>query len=355
MAEDMGERTEKPSAKKLGEARYRGQIPKSIDLSGAIDLIAAITVIWYFGKSFVEQLTAMTRSMLAGEAPGSGPTAQGLDELFVWTASRAGLAIAPVVGIMFLAVTASQISQVGLLFTLEPLQPKFGKLNPINGFKRLFGKRNLIKTLVSVIKLTIVLFVVVKFILGHFAELAVLPTVDLIKSAEYVMNLTVDLAVWMLVLMLLIGLADFAYQRWQHTQDLRMTKPEVKDERRSMEGDEETKGRRLRMARSTLVQRIRHNVPKADVVVTNPTHFAVALRYDADKMAAPQVVAKGADSMAFRIREIATASGVPIVEKPALARALYAQVEVGRTITPELFEAVAEILAYVYRLNKRAA
>jgi len=355
MAEDMGERTEKPSPKKLGQARNRGQIPKSIDFSGAIDLIAAITVVWYFGKSLVEQLAFMTRSMLAGEAPGSGPTAQGLDELFVWTASYTGLILAPIVGIMFLAVAFSQFTQVGLLFTLEPLQPKFSKLDPIGGFKRLFGKRNLVKTLVSVIKLSIVLFVIAKFIIAHFAELAALPMVDLTKGAEHVVNLTIELAVWMLVLMLLIGIADFAYQRWQHTQDLRMTKPEVKDERRSMEGDEETKGRRLRMARSTLVQRIRHNVPKADVVVTNPTHFAVALRYDPDKMAAPQVVAKGADSMAFRIREIAAASGVPIVEKPALARALYAQVEVGRTITPELFEAVAEILAYVYRLNKRAA
>jgi flagellar biosynthetic protein FlhB len=152
--------------------------------------------------------------------------------------------------------------------------------------------------------------------------------------------------------MLIIGVADYMYQRWQYTQDLKMTRHEVTDERKSMEGDPEIKARRFRMARQMALQRVNQAVPKADVIVTNPTHFSVALRYDAETMAAPRVVAKGVDFLAMRIRQIAMTHGVPIVERPPLARALYYGVEVGRDVPAEHYQAVAELLAYVYRLDE---
>jgi len=162
------------------------------------------------------------------------------------------------------------------------------------------------------------------------------------------------LALWLAVILLLIGIIDWLYQRWQHKEDLKMTKQQVKDERRSMEGDPQVKGRRLRMMRDILVQQIQANVPVADVVVTNPTHFAVALRYDTETMRAPRVVAKGGDYMAQRIRLVAASAGVPIIERPPLARGLYFGTEVGQEISPVYYEAVAEILAYVYRLDNEA-
>jgi flagellar biosynthetic protein FlhB len=228
-------------------------------------------------------------------------------------------------------------------------------LNPIDGFKRLAGRRNLVKTGTSLLKLVVVGSVAVSVIMSSGPKIAALPAMGVVAAFLMTGKIVVHLALWLLAILLMIGLADFIYQKWQHTHDLRMTKQEVKEERRSMEGDMDVKARRLRIARQMAMQRIRQAVPTADVIVTNPTHFAVAIKYDAGTMASPKVVAKGADFMAFRIREVAVASGVPIVEKPALARALYAGVEVGRHISPEFYQAVAEILAYVYRLEGKAA
>jgi flagellar biosynthetic protein FlhB len=178
-----------------------------------------------------------------------------------------------------------------------------------------------------------------------------LPALDATQGLMVIARMLLALAIWLAAILLLIGLIDWLYQRWQHTQDLRMTRQQVKDERRSMEGDPQIKGRRFRMMREILMQQIQQQVPLADVVVTNPTHFAVALRYDADKMRAPRVVAKGADYMAQRIRLVAAGAGVPIIERPPLARGLYYGVDVGHDISSEYYEAVAEILAYVYRLE----
>ncbi|MEC9374435.1 MAG: EscU/YscU/HrcU family type III secretion system export apparatus switch protein, partial [Planctomycetota bacterium] len=173
----------------------------------------------------------------------------------------------------------------------------------------------------------------------------------LVESARIMM----DLIIWTLLALILIGVIDRAYQKWQHTKDLRMTKQEVKEERKSTEGDLAMKARRLRFGRELIRQQIAANVPKADVVVTNPTHFAVALKYDSDSMRAPRVIAKGADQLAIQIRLVAVRHSIPIVERPPLARALYHNVEVGREIPADLYEAVAELLAYVYRLEGRMA
>ncbi len=365
MAEDLGEKTESPSARKLSEARERGNIAKSPELSGAVDLLAAVLLVAYFGEGLIGGLGNMLRASLGGSAPGSsliappGPTpvaaAVEIEHLAGWSFAAGARAAAPIAASVIAVILAIQLAQVRWLFTLEPLMPKLEKISPLAGISRLLGRRNLVKTALNAIKMAVIGTVVVAIASRRAAELAALPMLDVIPAFRRVGGIIFEVAAWMLLIMLVLGIADYAYQRWQHTQDLKMTKQEVRDERKSGEGDPEVKGRRLRMARQMIMDQMRSNVTKADVIVTNPTHFSVALKYDSATMAAPRVVAKGADYMAFRIREVAVANGVPIVEKPALARALFAQVEVGHEVRPELYEAVAEVLAYVYRLNRAHA
>jgi flagellar biosynthesis protein FlhB len=355
MAEDLGEKTEAPSGRKLSQARSRGQIARSQELSAAVDLIGAVVLVIFFGQDLVAGLTRMMKAVLGGYAPGSTEGQEGVARLISWSMLEAGKAAAPVIAVMFAIIYAVQFYQVRWLFTLEPLQPNLARLNPMAGLGRLFGRRNVVRTALAMIKLALVLTVVYVMVQKRFGEIAALPMLAVIPAFAKMGHILLETVAWILLLLLAMGVADYVYQRWQHTQDLRMTKHEVKDERRSAEGDPEVKGRRMKMARSMLLQQVRSAVPTADVIVTNPTHFSVAIKYDAETMAAPRVVAKGADYMAFRIREVALASGVPIVEKPALARLLYAKVEVGQEVRPEYYQAVAEVLAYVYRIEQQAA
>ena len=250
---------------------------------------------------------------------------------------------------------ASNVIQVGLLFTTEPIKPKLDKINPISGTKKLFSKRNLVKTFVNTGKLLAAGIVAILVGARHLEPLLSLPRLGVAQALYKIALICLEMAAWLLLLLLALAVIDLIYQRWQHIQDLKMTKQEVKDERRSVEGDPEVKKRRLRMAQEIALQRIQSAVPDADVVVTNPTHVSVAIKYDSETMRAPRVVAKGADYMALRIRTVARQTGVHIVERPPLARALYAATDVGQEISAEHYEAVAEILAYVYRLEGRAA
>jgi len=190
---------------------------------------------------------------------------------------------------------------------------------------------------------------------SEWERVLAITVLDLVPALAVAGSIILKVAIWVIVVLFVLGLADFTYQKWQHTQDLKMTRHEVKDERKASEGDTETKGRRLKLARQMAMQRLSRDVPRADVIVTNPTHFSVALQYDQKSMDAPRVIAKGADYLALKIRYIASAHGIPIVERPPLARAIYNDVPVGREIHQAHYEAVAEVLAYVYRLEGRAA
>lgn len=355
MAEEMGQRTEMPTQRKLGQARERGQIARSQDLAAAFDLAGAALLIWFFGQSLLTGMAQILQKTLAGEGPGHLLNIDTAGASFSWAMIQAGWVVGPLIILMWLIAYGAQYYQVGWLLTLEPLQPKLDRLNPIAGAARLFGRRSLVKTLVSIAKLIVVAAVVYMVVSSRLAELSALPTLSAAAAFQRIFMLVMEMAAYVLALLLLIGGLDWMYQRWQHTQDLKMTKQEVKDERKSGEGDPEVKARRMRIARELAMQRIRRDVPKADVIVTNPTHFSVAIKYDGTTMHAPRVVAKGADWLAFRIREVAVAHGVPIIEKPALARALYASVDEGKYISPEFYQAVAELLAYVYRIQGRAA
>jgi flagellar biosynthetic protein FlhB len=355
MAEELGERTEQPTGRRLSEARSQGQIAKSQDLASAVDLIGAVVLIAFFGGIGIGGLAAMMRRILENETPGNPLNTDSIQPLLVWAAAQTGRILGPALLVMFTVACLAHIVQVGWVYTTQPLQPNFNRLNPVNGIKKLFNLRSLVRTSVNTVKLGVVGVIAYLVIRKNLPAIAALPTLGMLAGLYKIVLMAMELTLWLLAIFTVIGVIDFAYQKWQHTKDLRMTRQEVKDERKSVDGDPEVKSRRLRMAREIAMQRIQQAVPRADVVVTNPTHFSVALAYDQEEMRAPRVVAKGADLLAFKVRHVAIASGVPIVERPPLARGLYWNVEVGQEIAPEFYEAVAEVLAYVYRLREHAA
>jgi flagellar biosynthetic protein FlhB len=355
MAEDLGERTEQPTGKRLGDARHKGNIPRSQDLAAAIELSAGLLLVIFAGGWLASRMGILVRSALdTGPAYALADWAT-LRPLLLSGAMHGLLALAPFMLGVALAAYAAHTAQIGLVWTTEPLRPDLSRLNPIAGFKKLFGKRGLVKTLVGLVKMSAVLLVAGLYISKCLPRVASLPALSMTEALAAALEMAARLAIRLIIILFILGLIDFLYQRWQHRHDLRMTRQEVTEERKSMEGDPQIKGRRMRMAREIALQRINHDVPKADVIVTNPTHFSVALRYDQENMRAPKVVAKGADYLALRIRQVARQNDVKVVERPPLARALYFGVDVGREIRPEHYEAVAEVLAFVYRLEKQAA
>ncbi|MEM8756161.1 MAG: flagellar biosynthesis protein FlhB [Planctomycetota bacterium] len=351
---EFGEKTEQPTSRKLLEARNRGNVPKSQDLSGVLSLVIAGITLLIFGGFIVGRLHDLTLRSLDPRALAGRIGTGGVWDQVLLTARDAGGALLPVMAVMATGIALVNFMQVGPLLTAKPLEPKLSKLSPIAGVKRVFGRKGLVKALMNIAKLAAVVLVAFIVISMNKAELVQLAVLQPVQAAMVVGMVMAEVLVWILFLLIVIGVLDYMFQRWQHRQELKMTKQEVKDELKSMEGDPEMKRRRMQIAQGIAMQRLGQDVPQADVVVTNPTHFSVAIRYD-DAWPAPKVTAKGGDHMAFRIRQLAIGSGVPIVERPPLARALYWGTEVGDEIAPDHYEAVAEILAYVYRLDGRAA
>ncbi len=361
MAEDLGERTQAPSSRKREEARDRGQVARSTDFGAGLDLVAAFILLLVFGAPLTAGLAGLLRYVLddrdsgkmlrSDGAGGSG----GIGDLCWWVAQQSVMVAAPIIGILFLITLIAHIVQVGWHPTLQPLMPKLDRLSPLGGLQRIFGTRNTVRTILGVLKIILIGAVVIGVATSEWERIVALSQLEIRAVWTVLLAIITRLLTWTLAVMFIMGVADFAYQRWQLTKDLMMTRQESREEHKSMEGDPEIRGRRLKIARQIALQRLHSSVPKANVIVTNPTHYAVALQYDAKTMAAPKVVAKGADFMAMRIREIAAAHKIPVVERPPLARALYSGVPVGKQIKPEYYEAVAEILAYVYRLQGKAA
>lgn len=353
MADDMGEKTEDPTPRKLEEAREKGQVPKSTDLAAAIDLLGGALLLAIFGAALARASLEVMRRGLDTFAGALSPDQVGAVLRESLTAPL--IAMAPIVALLMIVVIIAHFVQYGPLFTTEALTPKIERLDPIKGFQNLLGRKNLVKGLLNSIKLAIVIWVGWTYCGSALDQVASLPVLDVRDAFATIAVLCLKLLAWLLALLIVLGVADYLFQRWQHRQELRMTKQEVQDERRSMEGDPLVKGKRMQLMRQIAMQQIGRDVPNADVIVTNPTHFSVAIQYDEATMAAPRVVAKGVDFMAMRIRQVAMVHQVPIIERPPLARALYYEVEVGQQVPAEMYQAVAELLAYVYRLEREAA
>jgi flagellar biosynthetic protein FlhB len=351
----MGDKTEAPSHRKLSEAREKGQIAKSADLSGAVDLIGTALLLAGVGGALFQLGGSLMQSQLTA---GAGPDAldRHTTEMMLREAGlKAALAALPFMAGAALIAALSHVLQVGPVWSTQVLSPNFSRLNPVAGVQRLFSGKGAVKGVTIILKLVIVGAVAWRILRGQMAEVVALPALPLADGMLMVAVLAAKIAAWVLLLLLAIGVADYGFHWWQHLRDLRMSKQELKDEHKDMEGDPHLKSRRMRLMRQLATQRAKNAVPKADVVITNPTHFSVAIAYDQARAGAPRVVAKGVDHMAMEIRRIARDHDVPVLERPPLARALYYGVEVGQEVPPEQYQAVAEVLAYVYRLRQTAA
>ncbi len=355
MAEDLGERTEMPTPKRRGDARREGNVPRSTDLSGALMLLAGTIVVAVGTIPVLGRLKTVLATVLGGDSLGSPVDPAQARAVIEYVSMATAWIALPGLLIMTVAAYLATFVQVGWLVAPRTLQPKLSHLNPLNGLRRLVGTNGLVKALLGIVKVALVAFVAVATILQFSGQITLLAYLSPMQALASGGEMMLDLALRLLAVLILLGIVDLLYQRWKHTQDLKMTRHEIKDEMKQTEGDPQVKRRRLRMQQQIAMQRISASVPKADVVVTNPEHVAVAIRYDASRMNAPTVVAKGADYLALRIRQIALLNAVPIVERPPLARALYRQVPVGREVPPDFYHAVAEVLAYVYRLSGRMA
>jgi flagellar biosynthesis protein FlhB len=355
MAEDLGERTEDPTPKRLEEARRDGNIARSQELSSALMLLAGTVVAAVALMPLLRQFRSLLEASLAGDTLGSPIVAADTRAFIEYVATAAARMTLPLLLVIAAAAYLAHVWQIGLLFAPKALAPQLSKLNPMQGLGRLFGLTNLFKAGLSVVKTALILVLVAVTIFQYRREILLLAYLEPMQALGKGGLMLLDLAFRLIAVLLLLGVLDYLYQKWKHKEDLKMTRQQVKDEMKQAEGDPHVKRRRARMAQTIAMQRINASVPKADVVVTNPEHVSVAITYDAGQMNAPTVVAKGADFLALRIRQIALMHEIPIVERPPLARALYRQVAVGQEIPPAYYHAVAEILAYVYQLNGRRA
>jgi len=352
MADDLGERTEDATPKRKQEAREEGQIARSMDLTGALLLVGAVATLAVAGVPALGAFKRMLEGALDGNTVALPIDKDNVGTAFGYMAAPVITVVLPILLAIWALAFVAVFSQVGWLFAPKAVAPSLSKISPIAGFKRVFGMNALVKAAMDTFKVGLVLGIAVVTIMQYEQSIVVLAQLSMMEAVNEIAKLLLDLSIRVLAVLLLLGVIDYMYQRFKHARELRMTKQQVKDEMKQMDGDPDVKRRRMRMQQQLAMQRISSAVPKADVIVTNPEHYSVAIQYDADSMNAPKVVAKGADFIAMRIRQIAIANGIPIVERPPLARALYRQVRVGEEVPPDFYKAVAEILAYVYRLSE---
>ncbi|MCX7885533.1 MAG: flagellar biosynthesis protein FlhB [Caloramator sp.] len=348
MAND--DKTEEPSHKKLQEAKKKGQTAKSVDLNSALILLGIGIILSVMGEFYynngrlfiIDSFNHVTKQDLNIES---------VTAFFIYNLKNILIATLPIALTVMILGIIGNLAQTGIILTSEGLKFKFERLNPLEGFKKFFNKRTYFELIKSISKILVIGYVVFKFIKSKLN--VILKTSDLNPLGIYpfVKNL-IDAQIARLIIMLfIIGITDYIFQKRQFKKDMMMTKQEVKEEMKQSEGDPQIKSRIKQKQRELAMRRMMHEVPKATVVVTNPTHFAVALRYDRNKDFAPRVVAKGCDLVALKIKEIAKQSNVPIIENREIARSLYAKVDINEIIPDELYQAVAEIIAYVYSIN----
>ena len=346
------EKTEPATPRRRQEARKKGQVASSQEIPSAFVLLFAFLGFLMLGGYYRDRLYR-----LFGESFESGLTAEltadSLGRFVSHWMTEIALLLLPIFAIAVIVGIASNLFQFGWLFTFEPIKPSLRNISPIQGVKRLFSSRALVEFAKSILKLLIVGLMVYVTISGEMDSIVLLDQATPEQILSFAASLTLSLGIKIAVLLVVLALLDFLYNKYMHEKSLRMSKQDIKEEHKKLEGDPLIKSRIREKQRRMAIMRMMQEVPKADVVITNPTHYAVALRYDAAEMDAPVVVAKGIDYLALRIREVAKEHGVTIMENKPLARALYERTEVGQTIPVDLFQAVAEVLAYIYRLKGR--
>lgn len=354
-----GEKTEPATAKKLREAREDGKVAKSKELTSAFDLIVLFLVlkifVSYLAENFVNMFTFIYKKIPDYVSNNiGGMTAQSATGLMSMVLLRILEMCLPFFVFGMAITIIISILQVGWKVTGKPLKPKGDKFNPINGFKRIFSKDSVFELLMSILKIALIGYVAYTSIKDEANNIFILYEIPLMQAILLCGTIIIDTGFKISLVYLVVGIADFVYNKWKFNEDMKMTKQEVKDEYKNTEGNPEIKGRQRQRMRDASRKRMMQDVPKADVVITNPTHLAVAVKYDAETARAPIVLAKGEDFLAQKIKEAAREHHVEIVENKPLARMLYANVDIGQEIPPELYQAVAEVLAMVYNMKNKA-
>lgn len=352
--DDGGEKTEEATPKKLSDARDEGQAPRSQELNTAAMLLVLILGVRIFG-GFIYDMILETyhyvMTNMADYATNEFTLGRGLN-LFTFGLRQIMFTILPISLIGVLVAFVVGVVQVKWKITTKPMKPKFSKLNPIKGFKRIFSKDKLMELVKSLLKLGVLFWVVYSYIQDEWGLIVNIYQLEVMSAVSLIIDEVLNIALRIALVFLVIAFADWYYQKRKFKKDMRMTKQEVKDEYKNSEGNPEIKGAIRRKMQEASRRRMMQALPEADVVITNPTHLAVALKYDKDAAEAPVVIAKGADFVAERIKQIARENHIEIVENKPVARMLYHNVEIGDEIPPELYQMVAEILAYVYSLNE---
>jgi len=345
------EKTEQATPKRREDARKKGQVAHSKEISTVLILLSALGAFHFGGGWMMWSLATFMNGYFSNISEMSLQVSS--IQNLTWTVAETFIFIVlPILAAVFVAGLAANLLQVGFHMTGEPLKPKLSKLNPLSGAKKLFSLRSLSELIKSILKIIIVGGTALIVVHTETADIPALLRMSVGDILLFIGQASQKIALFTCLVLILVSLADYLYHRWQFEKDLKMSKHEIKEEHKQQEGDPLVRARIRRIQTEMARHRMMEAVPEADVVITNPTHFAVALKYDAKEMFAPKVLAKGAGFIAQRIKEIAAEADIPIVENKPLARTLFRSVEIGDFIPAELFRAVAEILAYVYQLKR---
>ena len=351
-AQGAGDKTEKATPKKRRDARKKGQVFHSREMSTAMVLMFVFVGMRIFGKNIYKQIFEFTKKVLL-EYPQIDDLYMPdiLMRVFIDAIIVFLKAVGPILVIAMVTGLVVSLAQVGFVFTVETIKPKFDRINPFSGVKRIFSMRSIVELLKALLKIFIIGYVTYGYINEQAPAIMSLMDMDLMDIASYIGLISLNLAIKICIVLIFLGAFDFIYQWWDYEKNLRMSKQEIKEEYKQTEGNPEIKSRIRQKQRQISMRRMMQEIPKADVIITNPTHFACALKYDTAVSKAPVLIAKGQDYMALRIKEAAKENKIEIVENKPLARSLYDIVEIGQAIPPELFQAVAEVLAFVYSLK----
>ncbi|KPU28201.1 flagellar biosynthesis protein FlhB [Caloranaerobacter sp. TR13] len=348
-----GEKTEKPTPKRRKEAREKGQVLQSRELTSALLLLFIFLSLRIFSNYMFNSLKGHISYVYSEYLIYDDfYSKKEIILLLKYMIFKTIEIVAPILGAAFIFALIINYFQVGFLFTTKTLQIKFSRINPIEGFKRLFSKRALVELVKSFLKIILISYIVYFYILRQIGIIIQLSKKNISNIVFYIAKTSFEIAIRIGLVLFVLSVLDYAYQWWEYEKNLRMSKQEIKEEYKQTEGDPNIKSKIKEKQRQISMRRMMQDVPKADVIITNPTHYAIAMKYDKEKYDAPYIIAKGKDIIAENIKKVARESSIPIVENKWLARHLYNNVEIGQVIPEELYQAVAEILAYVYSLKK---
>ncbi len=348
---ENSDKTEKATPKKRQDLRKKGQVMQSRELPANLILLILFISMRILGNFLYQESWAVFHMFFTETSTFSLEDPSEIMRLATFVILQIAKMTAPFFLIAILVGVLGTYVQIGFLFTFEPLKPKFSNINPLKGLKKLFSTRSLFELAKSLAKVVVVAWVAWSSIQGEFTNMMKLMDLELGPLALYIINAALDIAIKICFALLAITVVDFFFQWRRHEKDIRMSKQEIKEEYKQMEGNPEIKSKIKQKQREVSMRRMLKDVPKADVVITNPTHFAVAIKYDPQKMPAPYVLAKGVDFMAQRIKDVARENKIHLMENKPLAQALYQSVDIGQAVPPDLYKAVAEVLAFVYSLE----